>query len=370
MKHLFLGPEGRLPGRRNVLMAILLFLLLDLALYLPFRALARAGHVEVFLPMLRIFCAIAAAAAATFHFVSKEGHSWKWVFLGPEESLRSGWRVMLFLMAYAIATTFLFLPLEIIVYALKAERLVATMTLETLAPTLAALVVTFAFLSLEHRPLASTGFRMDRAWAREIILGGLFGVLLMGATAFAIRTLGGFHWTFNAQGSLSSLAQGFILYLVVAVHEETVFRGYPFQRLVESLGPWPTQILLALLFTVFHWGNPGIRDAGLALKTWTTLNIALAAVLLGLCYLRTRSLALPIGLHLGWNWAQGNLLGFQVSGTPGGQGFWRPVLADKPQWLTGGAVGLEGSAICSAIVLVAILALVFWKPKRPQPSGA
>ena len=46
-----------------------------------------------------------------------------------------------------------------------------------------------------------------------------------------------------------------------------------------------------------------------ATKAWATLNIGLAAILLGFCYLRTRSLALPIGLHLGWNWAQGSLLG-------------------------------------------------------------
>jgi membrane protease YdiL (CAAX protease family) len=349
-------------------MAILLFLLLDLALYLPLKALAGAGHVEVFLPLLRILCAIGAGAAAVFHFVTREGHSWKWVFLDAKEGLRSGWRVMLFFLAYVIAWTFLLLPMGIVALALKAERPLATMTLEALAPALAALLVSLAFLSLEHRSLASIGFRMDRAWTRNLVFGVLFGLLLMGATAFAIRGLGGFHWTFNEQGSFVSLALGFLLFLVVAVHEETVFRGYPFQRLLDSLGPWPTQILLALVFTIVHWGNPGIRDASFALKAWTTLNIALAAVLLGLCYLKTRSLALPIGVHLGWNWAQGHLLGFQVSGTSGVEGFWKPVLANKPQWLTGGPVGLEGSALCSVLVLLAILALMLWKPKQPAPA--
>ena len=75
-----------------------------------------------------------------------------------------------------------------------------------------------------------------------------------------------------------------------------------------------------------------------ATRAWAGLNLVLAGVLLGLCYLRTRSLALPMGLHLGWNWTQGSLLGFGVSGLPSG-GWWTPVYHGRPLWLTGGRSG-------------------------------
>jgi membrane protease YdiL (CAAX protease family) len=91
------------------------------------------------------------------------------------------------------------------------------------------------------------------------------------------------------------------------------------------------------------------------------LTIGLSAILFGFCYLRTRSLALPIGLHLGWNWAQGSLLGFGVSGTTDTKGLWTPVFHGRPEWLTGGAFGLEASLPCAFVCGVAIWLVWHWK---------
>ena len=96
-------------------------------------------------------------------------------------------------------------------------------------------------------------------------------------------------------------------------------------------------------------------------RVWATINIGLAAILLGFCYLRTQSLALPIGVHLGWNWMQGSVLGFGVSGTTDFPGIWAPVLHDRPTWLTGGAFGLEASLICTLVCSAAIFALWRWR---------
>jgi hypothetical protein len=96
-------------------------------------------------------------------------------------------------------------------------------------------------------------------------------------------------------------------------------------------------------------------------RMWATINIGLASILLGFCYLRTRSLALPIGVHLGWNWAQGSLLGFGVSGTTDTKGLWTPIFHGKPEWLTGGAFGLEASLPCTLVCLGLIFLLWRWK---------
>ncbi|HEX9082690.1 MAG TPA: CPBP family intramembrane glutamic endopeptidase, partial [Holophagaceae bacterium] len=154
------------------------------------------------------------------------------------------------------------------------------------------LVATGLCLRLEGVPFASVGFRLDRRWCRDLGLGTLAGGAIMGACALAIAALGGFRWIRTPGFHPASLATGAFLYLGVALAEETYYRGYAFQRLVRGAGIVPAQILFALLFAYGHWDNPGMHGAT---QAWATLNIGLAALLLGLAWIRTGSLALPIG---------------------------------------------------------------------------
>ena len=288
------------------------------------------------------------------------------LFFGPVGELRNGWKTILFVASYMVATGLLSIPVFILSRALGHDPRTLHPIFNIIPSALAVLGVTAIALFLEKRPIHSVGFWLDRQWVRELFLGILGGILLISLTAVSLRGLGGFHWVANPNGSLLGILVGFGVFLLVGVHEETAFRGYPFQRMVKGMGIWPTQILLGVLFAGVHLSNPGIREAGPALMTVTSLNIALAAILFGLTYLKTQSLALPIGLHLGWNWTMGNLFGFQVSGTSSMHGFWTPVLHDKPTWLTGGPVGLEGSVLCTLFCCLAIGALSLWTAKAPS----
>ena len=100
-----------------------------------------------------------------------------------------------------------------------------------------------------------------------------------------------------------------------------------------------------------------------ATKFWASLDLALGAILLGLAYIRTRSLALPVGIHLGWNWAQGYLLGFGVSGIDQ-SGWFKPLFQGKAEWLTGGNFGPEASVFAVIVDLVFIALLWKWKGSR------
>lgn len=219
----------------------------------------------------------------------------------------------------------------------------------------------WACLRLEDEPLASIGYKLDRRWGREMVLGTLGGFALMGVTALVVLALGGFHWTRTPGVGFAALGKGLLLYLGVGFAEETGFRGYAFQRLIRGLGVPAAQVLFALFFALVHWGNPGMSGAT---RIWATVNIALAAILLGLAYLRTGSLALPVGIHLGWNWTQGVLLGFGVSGNAEA-GWWTPVFHGRPEWLTGGAFGLEASLPCVLVCGAAILLLWRWRGTAP-----
>jgi membrane protease YdiL (CAAX protease family) len=220
------------------------------------------------------------------------------------------------------------------------------------------LAATWFCLWKEGEPLSAVGLRRDRVFLQDVLIGAALGAAIIGTAAAAVGLLGGVHWVRTPGIGFSALLSGAWLYLAVAWAEELLFRGYPFQRAVRGLSFPGAQATFALAFAVAHWSNPGMSGAT---RGWATLTIALAALLLGLAWRRTGSLALPIGLHLGWNWAQGPLLGFGVSGTSDSAGWWTPVFHDRPLWLTGGDFGLEASAACAVVCAVAILGLWRWK---------
>jgi membrane protease YdiL (CAAX protease family) len=272
------------------------------------------------------------------------------VFRGSDGSLHDGWRALLFALGAAAASS-LAGSLRLAVPwpdALEAWLPAAGFTF------LGILALTWIALQLERRPLASVGLELDRRWGREFLAGAAAGAAIILVIAWVVHLASGCHWVRDPRAGPGRLAAGAWLYLAVAASEELLYRGYPFQRLVRGLGSGPALGLTALLFTASHWGNPGMAGATLVLAS---LNIALAAVLLGLCRLRTGSLALPIGLHLGWNWTQGTLLGFGVSGLPGA-GWWAPVTHGAAPWVTGGTFGLEASLPCTAVTAAACVALV------------
>jgi hypothetical protein len=124
------------------------------------------------------------------------------------------------------------------------------------------------------------------------------------------------------------------VFIPAAVHEELLFRGYPFQKLYAwrpSFALW----FASLFFAALHLGNPSVSAIGIT-------NIFLGGILLGLAYGRYRRLWFPIGLHLAWNLMTGPILGHEVSGYEAV----RTMLVETgggPEWLTGGDFGIEGS---------------------------
>lgn len=283
------------------------------------------------------------------------------VFVNDTGGLRNGWWVAVF----AVVLFCLGVPATFATSALRRAGVPGAWLMpSTFLVTLAA---TWLCTRMRREPLASVGFRLDQRWAAEFAAGTGLGAGVMLAAAALVWSAGGLRFEVDAQRSLAGLLGGLILFTFVALFEETLFRGFLFQRLRDGLGAGAAQVLLALLFAYAHWNNPGMQGAT---KAWATLNIALAAVFLGLAYLRTASLALPIGIHLGWNWTQGNVLGFGVSGTTDQHGWLKPVFLGRPDWVTGGAFGLEASVFGVVAVLLGTALLWRWKPLSASPSTA
>jgi hypothetical protein len=219
---------------------------------------------------------------------------------------------------------------------------------------LAALLAAFKLLTslLDRRPLGSVGLAFCGRWYLELGMGLGFGALMIFAVAALERLLGIAHFTLNSAspGQFAGWGVGLLVFLfVAATDEELIFRGYPFQRLADALGPAAAVALFSGAFGLVHLRNPD--------HTWlSTLNTMLVGVPLALAYLRTRALWLPIGIHFAWNFFQGYGLGLPVSGIRMPFSLYRAEVAGN-QLLTGGAYGPEGGLLATGVIVAATVYL-------------
>jgi uncharacterized protein len=275
----------------------------------------------------------------------------KSLLFNPNRQLRNGWWILIFI-GFIVLTRFAYKPLTHGLKDLGFDKL----WLEP-AAFLFTLLATWACTRLRKEPLSNVGYRLDRRWFMEIAGGMLFGMGTALAVVGMIWAIGGVRFELAPARSIGALLTGLYVFLFVALMEENLYRGFIFQRLLDGIGIWPAQIAMALLFALGHWGNPGMQ---VGTEIVATLDLFLGAVLLGLAYVRTRSLALPIGLHLGWNWTQGNVLGFHVSGYDHA-GWLQPIFQGQSEWLSGGTFGPEASIFSPLVSLIMIVLLWRWK---------
>jgi membrane protease YdiL (CAAX protease family) len=280
----------------------------------------------------------------------------KRLFLDSNGRLRNGWWILVFL-ALMVASRWAYTPASRALQQLGVGR-------DWLEPLRFAflLLVTWLCVRLRGERLSSVGFVLDARWGRQFGAGAAIGLGTALLAVLLIWAVGGVRFELDPARSVGTLAFGAYLFLFVAMFEETLFRGFVFQRFVAGAGTWVAQVTLGLLFAAGHWANPDMHGATLA---WASADLFLGALLLGLAYLRTRSLALPVGIHLGWNWAQGYLLGFDVSGFDHA-GWFRPLLQARPDWVTGGSFGPEASAFAVLVDAVQVLGLWKWKGTLPR----
>lgn len=179
---------------------------------------------------------------------------------------------------------------------------------------------------------------------REWAAGLAFGVILFSAMTGMVALLGGIEvlgvrgmgrlWAMLGMAALSG------------VGEELLFRGVILRQMEKMVGTWGALAFTSAFFGIAHLGNEG--------ATWfAALAIALeAGLLLGAAYLLTRRLWLAIGIHSGWNFTQGWIFSVPVSGGRAPPGL---LITQRhgPDWLTGGAFGLEASAVAMVVATFA-----------------
>ena len=136
-----------------------------------------------------------------------------------------------------------------------------------------------------------------------------------------------------------------ILFAVVSLNEEIAIRGYILQNLSRSFNKYIALAISSLLFMTMHLGNPNIDILPI-------LNLFLAGIFLGVYSIHKNNLWFPIGAHLTWNYLQGPIYGFEVSGNKINSLFEQDLSGHDI--LTGGNFGYEGSIILTAFLIAGI----------------
>ncbi len=220
---------------------------------------------------------------------------------------------------------------------------------------------------IDRRKFEDFGLKFSRIWWSDFAFGLGLGALLMGLVfTFGWLTgnvrVTGFFQPFNEDLSfLSGFFQSLWFFIFVGIYEELLSRGYHLINLSEGLNfkiigkRWAVILAVLLSSSVFgllHSGNP---NASLV----STLNITIAGIVFSLAMIFTERLAIPIGLHITWNFFQGNVFGFPVSGTRNGA----TLIATEalgPEWLTGGPFGPEAGVMGLMALIIGGL-LIIWR---------
>ena len=241
-------------------------------------------------------------------------------------------------------------------------------------PLLSAVSVLLAGLFPDRRRLSDFGVHLNLNWWIDLAFGLALGALLMGLVFVVELACGWITITGTLEGQLPQLVPGidlpnvpfgvailsiFFLFIAVGIGEEFLSRGYHLKNMAEGLGFLKPQgaILIAtvvssVIFGIMHAGNPNANVI-------STFNLFLAGVFLAVGYILTGELAIPIGLHITWNFFQGNVFGFPVSGLDVGATL-IAIEQGGNDLITGGAFGPEAGLIGIAAMILGSILIALW----------
>lgn len=200
--------------------------------------------------------------------------------------------------------------------------------------------------------------------ARELGRGLLLGIAFVVPAVVIAVGLGGLRYGPDAGTWIEYGGTGLwaaLILLVAATGEEILVRGYPLRVLVDRWGRGAALVLTSLVFAALHGANPNVGALALA-------NILLSGFLLGLICLKTGSLWLASGVHMGWNLATGFLADLPVSGLEIVDAPLIEVTRAGNPLVTGGEFGVEAGLAATAAMILAILVVA--RTQIPSPAQA
>ena len=199
--------------------------------------------------------------------------------------------------------------------------------------------------------VANMGFGL-RGRGKDLLCG--FGMAAaIYAVGYIVSLIAGWIRIDGVHFDPSYMILQFLFYIMVAVMEESMMRGFVLGHMLDvGMNKFLALVVSAFLFACLHLGNPGMTHFSL-------FNLTLAGILLGVAYIYTRNLWFPISLHLFWNFIQGPILGYDVSGTGGKDTLLKLNISDNTL-MNGGDFGFEASLPCTILMIIATGLIIYY----------
>lgn len=247
---------------------------------------------------------------------------------------------MIFLFLFAIPFALVFPELKTEV----GETNIYFQMLNEVLMLVSGLIAACMVLGFRKLPFSGLGLSL-KGWGRSLLRGALFVVFLY-VVGFGLSLLLGAVEVVGFLFSPISLLVSLLLYFFVAVTEEVIGRGFILGRMLDGgINKFVALFISAVLFSLMHLFNPNFAFVPF-------LNIMVAGCFLGASYIYTRNLCFPIALHWFWNWIQGSVLGYKVSGNEFSNENLLILHFPEENLINGGTFGFEGSILCSLLLVL------------------
>jgi len=197
---------------------------------------------------------------------------------------------------------------------------------------------------IDSKSFVSMGYSM-KGRLKDCIYGILVGLVLISLGFFSLLFTDYLEIT-QIVFSFKIVAGSFFFYLVAAMIEEVIFRGYVLNNLMEYGNKYLALFISSVLFALIHGMNPNLTIIAM-------VNLAIAGGVLGITYIYTKNIWYPVFLHVSWNYFQGPIYGFEVSGTQAVSIISQKVSGNE--LITGGDFGFEGSIILTFLMIALII---------------
>ena len=209
-------------------------------------------------------------------------------------------------------------------------------------------------IKIDEESIFTLGFKW-KGFSKDAFLGAGVAIVIVGVGTLLLYS-GGNLKIYGVNFNILNLLVSILLFILVAFVEEVVIRGYVLINLMEDMNRWLALFISAILFTLMHLGNEGVTLV-------SDLNIFIAGILLGVNYIYTKNLWFAIFFHFAWNFFQGSIIGYHVSGMTIDTGIME-ISTTGPNEITGGFFGFEGSAFAAILQLIAIISLAIYYEKK------
>lgn len=174
--------------------------------------------------------------------------------------------------------------------------------------------------------------------------------------------LGNFSTKFDSFQVNFTLIVNILVIFIIALQEELIFRGFLINSLELRFSTATSVLLSSVIFASLHIFNTNFTYI-------SAINTFLAGLLLGLLYVKSSTLWLPVFFHFFWNFLQPVMLNSPISGINFDIKIFDINQTEYLNILNGGAYGFENTIAATIVLILCILYFAKIETLNPYNSS-